>query len=406
MNALPLALVALAVALVPGEAQTSASPSSNDSKPDITVRLEPHDGQTHFRIGDRMLVDLVFTGPTAAYSVEIDDNPYLSIRDVITVAPDAGWFRSHTALIGQGENGNALARLDGNPVRVPILLNRAITFMKPGHYEVTVRTERVFPSGYAATFQPAECDRCRDTNPLGIDVAEFDESEEAPLVAALSRNLEETTEHGIPEVLTAEEKEEIKRQMETARSQASSPEEQKKNTEPIMREISEIVQKQETLMQDRERTRREAAERLAYLPGDDAMRAKVRFIAAAIDNGDPDPMGFILVNGLPGSRNLDLQLTLLQQAWRDPQHVPTSILQSALRQARELVRRGSVTEDSMVYAGTAEERKTAYEAFQGDLKEVVATLPLRSGEIRDRTIDFLKRAGIADPLNQPQTATR
>jgi hypothetical protein len=191
--------------------------------------------------------------------------------------------------------------------------------------------------------------------------------------------------------------------METAGSEASSAEEQKKKNEAMMKKMGDILEKQETLTQDHEQARREAAERLAYLPGDDALRAKVRFIAAATDNGDPDPVGFIIVSGLPSSRNLELQLTLLQQAWRDPQHAPTLILQSALRQARELVRKGWVTDDQMVYAGTSEERKMAQEALQSDLKEIVATLPLRSGENRDRTIDFLEKAVIADPLKQLRT---
>jgi hypothetical protein len=43
--------------------------------------------------------------------------------------------------------------------------------------------------------------------------------------------LEATTEHGIPQVLTAEEKEKLQHQMETAGTEASSAEEQKKQHE-------------------------------------------------------------------------------------------------------------------------------------------------------------------------------
>ena len=404
MNATHLALVALAVACPLGEAQTS--PHSETGKADVTVRLEPHDGQTHFRIGDPILIDLVFTGPTGAYTVETDDNPYQSVRDVIDVLPDGGWLRTHPALLGQGLNGNASVKLTSNPVRVPILLNRAIIFQKPGYYEVTVKTERVFTTAWSSNNPSTEeCSRCRTTNSLGIDIVESDPSEEAPLVAALSRTLEETTSHGIPEVLTAEEKEEFHHQTE-ALLNARSSEENKKKLQALMQKMSEAVRNGEAQEQKREQARREAAERLAYLPGDDAARAKVRFIAADLDNGEPDPAGHIMLNGLPSSRNLELQLNLLQQAWRDPQHVPTFVLQSALRQARELVRRGWVTDDQMVYAGSAEDRKTAQEEYQSDLKEVAATLPLRSGENRDRTIDFLKKAGIADQLTQQPTGTQ
>jgi hypothetical protein len=80
------------------------------------------------------------------------------------------------ALLGQGLNGNASVDLSSNPVRVPILLNRAIIFQKPGHYEVTVRTERLFPVPWLpGNVSMHECDRCRDTNPLGIDVEESEE---------------------------------------------------------------------------------------------------------------------------------------------------------------------------------------------------------------------------------------
>lgn len=407
MNASRLALVVLALAWATGNAQSSASSKSDDSKPDVTVRLEAHDGQTRFKIGERVLVDLVFTSLTNAYTVETDDNPYLSVRDLINIVPDGGWFRSHVALLGQPLNGNASVKLTGNPVRVPILLNRAISFQKPGHYEVTIMTQRLFPTEWSSAKPSSnECDRCRTTNPLGIEIDEFDASEEPSLVVSLTRTLKETTPHGVPEVLTAEEKEAFDRQMEDAKSEAGSAEERNRKTDAMMQKMGEIGQKQQSLMQKRELARREAAERLACLPGDDALRAKVRFIAAATDNGDPDPVAFILVNGLPSSHNLELQLTLLKQAWHDPQHAPTLILQSALRQARELVRIGSVTDDQLVYAGTSEERKAAQEAYQSDLKEIVSTLPLRTVENRDRTIDFLKKAGIADPLNQQQTAAQ
>jgi len=409
MNAWRVALVALALARASGEVQIFASPQSDTGTANVTVRLEPHDGQTHFKIGDRMLVDLVFTSPPGGYTVETDDNPSQSVRDLINVVPDGGWFRSHTTLFGQGLNGNASVEVTSHPVRVPILLNRAITFRKPGHYEVMVKTERLFPSHWTTQNRSSteECERCWNTNPLGIDIAEFDQAEEPGLVASLTREIDEAKPIAIPDVLTPEEKERIHHQLEAVQSESGSPEENQKKAEAMMQKVAEIMQKKEALMQSRELTRRVAAERLAYLAGDDAMRAKIRFISEATDQGDPDPVGFIMVNGLPSSRNLELQQLLLEKAWHDPLRAPTSILQSAMRQARELVRRGRVTDDQLQWAGTDEDRKIAQQAYQKDLNDIVASLPLRTGENRQRTIEYLTRAGMMpDQLNQQRTGTQ
>ena len=147
------------------------------------------------------------------------------------------------------------------------------------------------------------------------------------------------------------------------------------------------------------------AVRLAYLPGDDAVRAKVQLIAENPDPHGGNPVAPLLRDGLPSSRNKQLQLDLLEAAWRDPHRVPTSELQTALPQAKELMHQQLVTDDSILWAGTEEERKAALEESQSEINEVIATLPERSESNRVRTIDFLKSVSVPNQFNQRQTAS-
>lgn len=358
--------------------------------PETLVLLEPHNGQTRFSIGDRVVVDLVFSSAEPGYTVNTDDNPYHAVRDEIDISPAGGWERSHVALFGQGINGNAEVKLEREPVRVPILINRAITFEKPGHYELTLTTERVGFADWSANPPAQDCGHCRKTDALGIDIEMPGGSDESALVATLSRQLEQTVPQSPPEIFSPEQKEEIVRRLDGLASNPHASEEDKKKIENLV--VSAEI-RGEAQIEQREKARRETAERLAYLSGDDAMRAKVRFISDDPDNGEPDPVGAIMVDGLPSSRNRQLQLTLLEQAWRDPQHVPTFRLESALRQARELVDRGWVTVEQLRYAGTPEERKVAVDEYQNNLKQIVSTLPLRTPENRERTTEFLNKAG-------------
>jgi hypothetical protein len=117
------------------------------------------------------------------------------------------------------------------------------------------------------------------------------------------------------------------------------PEAGRKQTESLQRKLSELTTNKLAALQKQEDAQREAAVRLAYLPGDDAVRAKVHFIADEREAGDANPIGPIMRDGLPSSRNKQLQLTLLEAAWHDPNRVPTSELHNALRQAKELMQK-------------------------------------------------------------------
>jgi hypothetical protein len=391
-----LAILALILAWGSGGAQNS-TPVETDKNSGAAVRLEAHDGQTHFKIGDPVVLDLVFTSRSPRYVVNIDTTPYLPVSDLVELAPKDGWVRSHGSFRGKGQNVSALANLRSSPIRVPVLLNRTITFQEPGHYEVTLTTERLRTSDtwmYSTSLET--CDPCRTTNAVGIDLSARDESEEAALVVSLSRGLEETKSKASASELAREQKEERSHEIDAQIRRADSTEASRKQTETLLRKLNDMASNRLAAIQKQEDAQREAAVRLAYLAGDDAVRAKVHFIADEREDGEANPIGPIMRDGLASSRNKQLQLTLLEAAWRDPHRVPTSELQAALRQAKELMQKQMVTDEATLWAGTAEERQTALEEYQAEVNEIIATLPLRTESNRTETIVYLGRSGSDD----------
>jgi hypothetical protein len=397
-----LAILALGLACGSGAAQNSTPVGDENSG--AAVRLEAHNGQTHFKIGDPVTLDLVFTSRSPEYVVNTDTTPYLPVSDLVELAPEDGWVRSHSSFRGLGQNGSTLENLGSSPVRVPVLLNRTITFQKPGHYEVTLTTERLRTSDTLMNVTSLEtCDRCRTTNAFDIDLSARDESEEAALVVSLSRELEETKNQASAGILTPEQKEELSREVETQVRTADSSEASEKQTDALLRKLNDMVSNQLAAIQKQEDARREAATRLAYLAGDDAVRAKVHFIADEREDGEANPIGPIMRDGLPSSRNTQLQLTLLEAAWHDPHRVPTSELHSALRQAKELMHKQWVTDEATLWAGTVEARQTALEEYQAEINEIIATLSLRTESNRTETVNYLKQLGVSNQFNMRQT---
>jgi hypothetical protein len=398
-----LAILALGLAWGSVAAQKS-TPVETDENSAATVRLEAHDGQTDFKIGDPVILDLVFNSRSQAYVVDTDTSPYLPVPDLVELAPQGGWVRSHSSFRGKSQNAAELANLGSSSIRVPVLLNRTITFQEPGHYDVTLTTERLKASDKWWLSTPLEsCDACRTTNAVGIDLSARDESEEAALVVSLSRKLEETKSKPSASELTPEQKEELSQEIDSQMRTADASESSRRQTEALLRKLNDMVSNQLAAIQKQEDLRRDAAVRLAYLAGDNAMRAKVHFIADEREVGKANPIGPIMRDGLPSSRNKHLQVTLLEAAWRDPFRVPTSELHSALRQAKELMHKQMVTDEATLWAGTDEERKAALDKYQAEIYEIIATLPLRSESNRAETIDYLKRLGVPNQFNRRQT---
>ena len=339
-------ILGLGVVTAPVSAQSGA-----------TVRLEAHNGQTQFRLGDPVIVDLVFTGGSASDAVMTSVDPYLPAQDEVNLEPLDGWLRAHRSRPGQGMS-EMPAHFSGAPIRVPILLNRDITFLYPTHYEVTVTTARMrteTPKG----FVPGRCDPCT-TEPLGIDILpQRLPAVEAALVSRLSGQLEELS---------------------------------RETTGPDMAHHDQL-----------ETERRADAQNLAYLIGDDAIRAKVRLIAEDREDGsDATPIAPIMVDGLPSSWNKPLQLDLLEDAWQDTSRVPTTILQSALRQAKELMHSSMPTPDNLLWIGDNDERQAALAENRREIDEIEATLDLRTPENRATTLSWLKDQAAPNQFNGRQ----
>ena len=396
----------LAIALLCASATAQTAPSTSYATVAAAVYLEPHAGQTHFKIGDPILLDLVFAGATAKYVVKTDSSPYLPPADQIEIAPADGWLRTRAISRSRPLNLSAIATLDGDPVRTPVLVNRTITFTKPGHYEITVTTDRLRFAETILKAPPTDehCATCRTTNAVGIDIAERDPGEESALVASLTPQIESAQAAAPTAALTTPEQQEEERQQrerEIAEFQlgAGLSDEDKVRDAALVWKWKEAVRKQAAELESLREMRRDAAIRLACLSGDDAVRAKVHFLATGRSDGDADSLGWIMVNGLTSSGNKQLQFDLLQQAWRDPQNIPTYQLQTALRQARELTHSQTVTDEAVVWAGTPEDHAARTKEYQADLNELIATLPQRSAENRAQTIDFLKSLGVPKQFN-------
>jgi len=232
---------------------------------------------------------------------------------------------------------------------------------------------------------------------VGIDIAPRDASEEAELVASLSRELEATK--GLeprPELTDSQKKtmQEVQDELLTGDPGGVS----KKRAEDLLQKMNEMVKEQMAATEKRQADRLLGAQRLACLEGDEAIRAKVHFIAEERESGYGESIGLILVNGLSSSRNKQLQLSLLEAAWRDPNNLPTYELQEALRAAREL--EGDGMAKVFGFDGSEEERKAALKQDQADLDVIIGTLPARSEANRTQTIEMLKKIAIPNPFNQ------
>jgi hypothetical protein len=399
-----LKVVAVAISLICGSslaqlslAQSQSSPTPGDSF--AAVRLEPHVGQTHFKLGDPIILDLVFTGASPSYVVKTDNSPYLPPTDKVDILPDTGWTRTRNSVRGLPLNLNALATLDGEPIRIPVLVNRIVTFLNPGHYEVTLTTERLRIS---ETLMKAgstdKCDVCRKTNSVGIDIAERDPAQEPELVASLTRTIDETKETPLENPLTAEQQAQMQHEISEMQVGADLSDEDRERDHALLEKWNETIRGQAAAIEQRREARRDAALRLACLDGDDAVRAKIRFIATS-GLGDPDSVDWLMLNGLSSSSNRQLQLDLLEQAWRNPQNVPTYQLQTALRQARQLAHGQIVTDEPRAWTSTPEERQARLKELQNEIDALVASLPQRTEENRARTIAYLKGLGVPNQFN-------
>jgi hypothetical protein len=286
----------------------------------VDVRLEAKDGRTQFTLGAPIALELVFSGRVSG--LDLNTTNYGDLSEEVHITPAEGWFRSRTA---SGHDYLTTAPLTDDPIRIPVLLNQGIVFLKPGRYGVSVTTGRVI--GVNAGLGPIRL----TTNQLSIEITAQDQEQEAALVRSLSEQIATSTGPACEQ----------------------------------------------------------AARQLAYLPGDDAVRAKVRWLLEP-QNGLGQTVESQMMEGLASSRNLKLQLDLLEAAWLDPQRTPGSSLLEAMQQTRAFLRHQTLPGWSMVVvAKTDEAPATAEQERRADISKIIATLPQRTGENRRDTAYFL-----------------
>lgn len=381
-----IAVAAVGLSCRPGLAQQPA-PNLPGDVSGATVHLEPHEKQTQFKLGDPITLDLVIVAKSPGYAVFMDGNRFNAPQDLVNVAPVDGWLRSEG-----NQYGGSPEDLGQTPIRIPVMLNRSIVFQQPGHYEITITTMRLIPS--RTGIQPGtQCCAPRwseTTNAVGIDIQPRDEHEENALVAQLSSLIEKE------------------------KPQSGFSDDFKKQQQPLLNELEDMLKNppansqrmmelavqlraaqaaEEARIEKQKEARREAAIRLSYLQGDDAVRAKVRWLLADNEDGSDDT-GLVMLNGLAHSRNLQLQMELLQAAWVDTQRVPTGVLQSALQQTKAFLQNETFElYDSHGVPGRMLPHAEVVEEYNRELGEIVATLPQRTGSNREQTAYYLIMSG-------------
>jgi hypothetical protein len=395
-SVIPFAAVfAMGLSCPPGLAQQPGpiSPADNSG---VTVRLEPHEEQTHFELGDRITLDLVFTAKSPGYAVFTDTNEFNAPEDLVNVTPTDGWFRS------QGNQyGGSPEDLGHGPVRIPVLLNRSIVFQRPGHYEITITTRRIIPSKIRElAHMPGSCchpvDWSETTNAVGVDILPRDEHEESVLVAQLSSLLEKKRETQFSDEWKKQQQLLLNDLQDLVKNPPADPQRMMKLAVTLRAaEAAEIAR-----MEKHNEARRETAIRLSYLQGDDAVRAKVRGILADKEDGSGDDTSLVMLGGLAHSRNLQLQVQLLQAAWDDTGRGPTGVLQSALQQSKAFLQHETF---ELYYShgvpGRTLPHAEVVEEYRRELGEIVATLPQRTGLNRELTAHFLVMEGGLNPTD-------
>ncbi|MBB5061472.1 hypothetical protein HDF16_006208 [Granulicella aggregans] len=335
-------------------------------------------------MGDPITVDLVFTAMSNGYAVLMDGNRFNAPQDLVNITPTVGWFRS----VGNRPGGSP-ENLSQQPVRIPVALNRSIVFEQPGHYEITVTTSRLVPSrtGVSAKAAGACCTyRNETTNAIGIDILPRGEHEESVLVTQLSTRLEK-----MPEPFASEawkkENEPLIRQLE---NQVKNPPADPKLTMDLVGKLQAKQAEDEARLVTQTQSRQKTATRLSYLQGDDAVRAKVRWLLMDKEDGSGDATGDVMLHGLAQSRNLQLQLDLLQAAWDDTGRVPTGVLQSALQQTKAFLQNETFElYDSHGVPGRMMPHAEVVAEINREYGEIATSLPQRTGLVHDETAYFL-----------------
>jgi hypothetical protein len=153
-------LLALALLLTAMLAASLAQTATETAPSDVKLTAAVHGGQTTFRVGEVIPLELSFTS-TAPGKYQFDNASYdRSGRlnsETFSVEPKSGWddplelyFRSYAGFMGGGLRG--IETLASKPAVVHLELNEWVRFKEPGRYRITITSSRVSKNG-APLFQ-------------------------------------------------------------------------------------------------------------------------------------------------------------------------------------------------------------------------------------------------------------
>lgn len=125
---------------------SAAQESRRDTGPQL--RVVTADGRTTFRIGERIPLELVFTGPgDGRYAVTTGSTERPTpLEEKLDISPEDGWVDPLKIYFSGGMAGSWVsgeAKLSGKPVIVPMELNEWVRFDQPGQYQIVVTSRRV-----------------------------------------------------------------------------------------------------------------------------------------------------------------------------------------------------------------------------------------------------------------------
>ncbi|MEG9433605.1 hypothetical protein [Terriglobus sp. ADX1] len=286
------------------------------------VTLEPHDGKTHFYLGEPIRLDLVFRN-TSGTPMMLNGTDYGDLSDKVSIMPAEGWIQ------WRGQSGHdyaAVQTLTSHAERVAVRLNDGYVFRKPGHYTIRVTAARVSGGTMAkSTVIPPTL-----TNGVEIDLEEMPEGMEADIVRQV--------------------------QNEVTNAPAGVP---------------------------GQRIREAAFARLAALQGEDALAEKVRRIVEEDEDFRSFmPVAMATTRNLP--RQLELLQAAWRNPANTPRWDEPSAIDETRRLMANLPLQGSklTWQAGVVPTKPTDAEAQLIVAHNRDMEDLLASMPQRTGESR------------------------
>jgi len=308
--------------------------------PGIQMQLKIKDGKTSFKMGEPIDLELTISGDNQGYEVGAWDG------DHIVLTPEADVFRWQGLF---SSDAVSITELTTKGSTFTTRLNDQYEMKQPGTYTAALDSWRIMKLGAKQTDMPQSMEIVSNT--VTFEILPLNEEEEAARVNLLASQIEA----------------------------ASTPEIAKK-----------------------------AWDELAYLTGDAAAREKVRLYLAA-RNGElakfpaPDEQAGRfgdVEKALALSKNKKLEIELLHAAWRDVRVAPDEGLLYYMTELARLDAGIGIPDSCGMCAIPRTKWDDTRALVKPYLDEIVASMPLRTGENRKQTGSFLYQ----ELMNSPTSA--